>query len=58
MDLSIGSGISALQKVWLTHTADTHCTLQGREEVKTGREELCLNFSCLALKYEFYFIAP
>ena len=57
MDLSIGSGIFALRKVWLTHTADAHCTLQGREEVKRGREKLCLKFSCLALKYECYFIA-
>ena len=57
MGLYIGSGISALRKVWLTRTADAHCTLQGREEVKRGRKELCLNFSCLDLKYEFYFIA-
>ena len=57
MGLYIGSGISALRKVWLTRTADAHCTQQGREEVKTGREKLGLKFSCLALKYEFYFIA-
>ena len=57
MDLSIGSGISPLREVWLTHTADAHCTLQGREEVTRGRDELCLNFSCLTLKNEFYFIA-
>ena len=34
MGLYIGSGISALRKVWLTRTADAHCTLQGRDEVK------------------------
>ena len=57
MDLYIGSGISALRKIWLTRTADAHYTVQGREEVKTGRDEFCFNFSCLDLKYEFYLIA-
>ena len=29
--------------------------LQGGEEAEMGREEFCLNFSCLALKYKFLF---
>ena len=37
------------------HNADTQCTV-GRERRPKGREEfLCLNCSCLAIKYEFYF---
>ena len=31
-------------------------TLVGGEEAKGQRRSLCLIFSCLALKYEFYFI--
>ena len=40
--------------VWLVHNADTLCTEQG-ERRPEGRELLCLNFPCLAIKYEFYF---
>ena len=37
-----GAGISLLGKVGLTHTADAHCTLEGREEAQKGREKkLC-----------------
>ena len=41
-------------EVWLVHNADTLCTEQG-ERRPEGRELLCLNFPCLAIKYEFYF---
>ena len=38
------------------HNADTQCTIGGREEAKGQTKKiLCLNFSCLAIKYEFYF---
>lgn len=39
-------------EVWLVHNADTLCTEQG-ERRPEGRELLCLNFPCLAIKYEF-----
>ena len=41
-------------EVWWVHNADTLCTEQG-ERKPEGRELLCLNFPCLAIKYEFYF---
>ena len=37
------------------HNADTQCTVEGREEAKGQRKFLHLYFSCLAIKYEFYF---
>ena len=36
-------------EVWLRHNADTQCTVEGRENVSY------INFSYLAMKYEFYF---
>ena len=37
-----GAGISFLGEVRLTHTADAHYTLEGREEAQKGREkDLC-----------------
>ena len=43
-------------EVWSMHDVDTQCTVKG-ERRPEGREEfLCLNFSCLAIKYEFYLI--
>ena len=42
-------------EVWSMHNADTHCTLEGREGPKGRENFLCLKFSCLAIKYEFYF---
>ena len=44
-------------EAWVTYNADAQCTLGpgGGEEAQTGREiVLCLNFSCLALKCEFF----
>ena len=38
------------------HKADTQCTLQGREEAQMGRKKFVFKSSCLALKYEFYFV--
>ena len=41
-------------EVWSMHNADTQCTVQAQRPM--GRENfLCLNFSCLAIKYEYYF---
>ena len=39
------------------HNADAQCTLEERErDQRSGEKFLCLNFSCLTLNYEFYFI--
>ena len=36
------AGTSRLGEVRLTHIADAHCTLEGREEAQKGREKkLC-----------------
>ena len=44
-----------MAEVWLMHNADTPCTV-GEVRRPKGREEfLCLNFSCLAIKYEIDF---
>ena len=51
-------GISVLSEGWLINTK-CRCTVhtEGEEEAQKGRETiLCLTFSCLVLKYEFYFI--
>ena len=51
-------GISVLSEGWLINTK-CRCTVhtEGDEEAQKGREIiLCLTFSCLVLKYEFYFI--
>ena len=37
------------------HDADTQCTVRGEKRAKGRENFLCLNFSCLAIKYEFYF---
>ena len=37
------------------HNADTQCTVRGEGRPKGREEFLCLNFSCLAVKHEFYF---
>ena len=42
-------------KVWSVHNADTQCTLWGERRPKGREKFLCLNFSCLAMKYECYF---
>lgn len=36
--------------------AHAQFTLEERAEAQMGREKICLNVSCLALKYEFCFI--
>ena len=41
-------------EVWSRHKADAQCTAGGREGAK-GQDLFCLNFSCLATEYEFYF---
>ena len=46
--------ISAIGEVWLMQMHSAHWW--GGEETKSREKSLCLNFSCLALKYEFYFI--
>ena len=39
--------------VWWMQNVDAQCTAEGRPK---GRGSfVCLNFSCLAIKYEFYF---
>ena len=36
------------------HDIELQCTLRGKQEAHMGRKKkLCLNFCCLALKYEF-----
>ena len=50
-----GAGISALGKIWLTHSAEAQCTLEGKHEANGQRKILCLKFSCLTIKYDFYF---
>ena len=40
------------------YNADTQCTVGGERSPKGREEFLCLNFSCLAIKYEFYFTVP
>ena len=42
-------------EVWLMHNADTQCAVEGEGRPKGREEFLCLNFSCLAIKYESYF---
>ena len=42
-------------EVWSMHKADTQSTVWGERRPKSREEVLCLNFSCLAVKYEFYF---
>ena len=37
------------------YNADTQCTVGGERKPKGREEVLCLDFSCLAIKYEFYF---
>ena len=34
---------------------DTQCTVRGERRPKGREHFLCLNFSCLAIKYEFNF---
>ena len=42
-------------ELWLMLNADTQCTVGGGERRTKGREKfLSLNFSSLAVKYEFY----
>ena len=48
------AGISASGWVWLLLNWDTHWAVEGREEAKRA-ERICLNFSYLATKHEFYF---
>ena len=43
-------------EVWSMPNADTQCTVKGRKEAKGKRKMSCLDFSCLAIKYEVYFI--
>ena len=38
------------------HNADTYYTVEGEQSLMDREEFLCLNFSCLAIKYEFYFL--
>ena len=34
----------------------THCAESGERGGQSSEKIFCLNFSCLAIKYEFYFI--
>ena len=43
-------------EVWLMCHADTQCTVGRGKETKGQKEIFCLNFSYLAIKYEFYFL--
>ena len=40
-------------EVWSMHNADTECTVKGERRPKGKKKFLCLNSSCLAIKYEF-----
>ena len=42
-------------EVWSMHNVDTQCTLRG-ERLKGRENAFCLNFSWLAIKYEFNFM--
>ena len=48
-----GAGISLLGKVGLTHTADAHCTLEGREEIQMDTEQFYPEIFHLALNMNF-----
>lgn len=49
-------GISATGEGRLRHNADAELHTSGEREAQNGqRKILCLNFSCLPLKYEFLF---
>lgn len=41
-------------EVWSMHNTDTQCALWGERRPKGKEDFLCLNFSYLAIKYEFY----
>ena len=41
-------------EVWLMHDADMQHTVGGERRPRGREDVLCLNFSCLAIKYEFY----
>ena len=41
-------------EVWSMGNEGTQCTV-GREAGQRAEKNLCLNLSCLAIKYEFYF---
>ena len=45
-----------MEEVWSMHNAVTQCRVQGKRRPKDIENFLCLNFSYLAIKYEFYFI--
>ena len=42
-------------EVWVRHNTDAQCTGTERGHLR-AENFLCANFSCLAKKYEFYFI--
>ena len=42
-------------EVWSVYNADTQCRVGEREGQRAEENFLCLSFSCLAIKYEFYF---
>ena len=44
-----------MQEAWLMYNVDTQCTVYGERRPK-DRENFSLNFPCLAIKYEFYFL--
>ena len=41
--------------IWSMQNADTQCTVVGERGGQWTETFLCLNFSCLAIKCEFYF---
>lgn len=43
-------------KVQLMCNADIQCTVGRGKKAKGRKKVLCLNFSYLAIKYEFYFV--
>ena len=44
----------SMGEVWSVHNANTYYTVEGEQSLMDREEFLCLNFSCLAIKYEFY----
>ena len=50
------SGYFCRREVWWMHGAGAHCTEGGQRGPKGREKSLCLHFSYLATKYEFYFI--
>ena len=57
MALTVEQVFLLMEEVWSMHSAAIPGTVK-EERSSKGKEFLCLNFPCLATKYEFYFTQP